>query len=195
MSRQPTKKFEEFAYVLDFLPRGYPDDTRPIFKKEPIVQALGDTYFTMLELIPRKGARFEPQEAVFIGRDKRDKIDHVKRRIPYEVLTANARSELPFIIDKLVEKTEQRFVEFFNNTRPLTTRMHSLELLPGIGKKLMWEILGERQKAPFTSFEDITERTHIRTPKEMIIKRIISELIREDKYCLFTRKPIEEHEK
>lgn len=195
MSRQPTKKFEEFAYVLDFLPRGYPDDTRPIFKKEPIVQALGDTYFTMLELIPRKGARFEPQEAVFIGRDKRDKIDHVKRRIPYEVLTATARSELPFIIDKLVEKTEQRFVDFFNNTRPLTTRMHSLELLPGIGKKLMWEILGERQKAPFTSFEEIAERTHIRSPKEMIIKRILSELIREDKYCLFTRKPIEGQEK
>lgn len=191
MSRPLTKKFEEYAYVLDFLPRGYSDDTRPMFKKEPIVQALGDTYFTLLELVPRKGARFEPQEAVFIGRDKRDKIDHVKRRIPYEVLTATARSELPFIIEKLVEKSEQRFVDFFNNTRPLTTRMHSLELLPGIGKKLMWELLGERQKAPFTSFEDIAERTHIRSPKEMIIKRILSELGREDKYCLFTRKPIE----
>ncbi|MFX1563255.1 MAG: DUF655 domain-containing protein [Promethearchaeota archaeon] len=191
MSRPPTKKFEEYAYVLDYLPRGYPDDTRPIFKKEPIVQALGDTYFTLLELVPRKGARFEPQEAVFIGRDRRDKIDHVKRRIAYEVLTATARSELPFIIEKLVEKSEQRFVDFFNNTRPLTTRMHSLELLPGIGKKLMWEILGERQKAPFTSFEDIAERTHIRSPKEMIIKRILSELGREDKYCLFTRKPID----
>jgi putative nucleotide binding protein len=191
MSKPLTKKFEEYAYVLDFLPRGYPDDTRPIFKKEPIVQALGDTYFTLLELIPRKGVRFEPQEAVFIGRDRREKIDHVKRRIPFEILTATARSELPFIIEKLVDKTEQRFVDFFNNTRPLTTRMHSLELLPGIGKKLMWEILGERQKTPFTSFEDIAERTHIRSPKEMIIKRILSELGREDKYCLFTRKPIE----
>ncbi len=193
-SRPSTKKFEEYAYVLDYLPRGYPEDSRPIFKKEPLVQAVGDTYFTLLELVPRKGARFEPQEAIFIGRDRRDKIDHVKRRITHDVLTATARSELPFIIEKLVEKAEQRFVEFFNEARPLTTRMHSLELLPGIGKKLMWDILEERRKAPFTSFQDISDRTQIRTPKELILKRILSELSGEDKYNLFTRKPVAEKE-
>jgi putative nucleotide binding protein len=193
-SRPPTKKFEEYAYVLDHLPRGYPEDTRPIFKKNPIVQAVGDTYFTLLELVPRKGARFSPQESIFIGRDRRDKIDHVKRRITFDVLTATARSELPFVIEKLVEKTKTRFVEFFNNARPLTTRMHSLELLPGIGKKLMWDILEERRKAPFTSFQDIAERTQIRAPKEIIVKRILMELSAEDKYNLFTRKPVVERE-
>ncbi|MFX1474587.1 MAG: DUF655 domain-containing protein [Promethearchaeota archaeon] len=193
MSR-PIKKFEEYAFVLDFLPRGYPEDTRPLFRKEAIVQAIGDTYFTLLELVPRKGARFEPHEAVFIGRDKRDKIDHVKRRITYDDLTATARSELPFIIEMLVGKSEERFVEFFNTSRPLTTRMHSLELLPGIGKKFMWQILKERQKALFTSFQDIAERTHIRSPKDIIIKRILSELQREDKYSLFTRKPAADRE-
>ncbi|MFX0170046.1 MAG: DUF655 domain-containing protein [Candidatus Hodarchaeota archaeon] len=193
-SRPPAKKFEEYAYVLDHLPRGYPEDTRPIFKKEPLVQAVGDTYFTLLELVPRKGARFNPHEAIFIGRDRRDKIDHVKRRITYDVLTASARSELPFIVEKLVEKTEQRFVEFFNNARPLTTRMHSLELLPGIGKKLMWDLLEERRKAPFTSFQDIAERTGIRAPKELVVKRIMVELSGEDKYNLFTRKPVIEKE-
>jgi len=175
--------------VLDFLPRGHPEDTRPLFKKEPIVQAVGDTYFTLLELVPRKGARFTLHEAIFIGKNQRDKIDHVKRRITYDRLTATARSELPFIIEKLVEKDEQRFVDFFNTSQPLTTRMHSLELLPGIGKKLMWEILKERQKAPFTSFQDIAERTHIRNPKDLIVRRIISELQAQDKYRLFTRKP------
>ena len=193
-SRSTSKKFEEYAYVLDYLPRGYPEDTRPIFKKEPIVQALGDTYFTLLELVPRKGARFEPQEAIFIGRNRREKIDHVKRRISYDVLTSSARSELPFIVERLVEKSEPRFVDFFNQTRPLTTRMHSLELLPGIGKKLMWEILKERQKAPFTGFQDIAERTQIRAPKEIIVKRILNELGGEDKYNLFTRKPVTEKE-
>jgi putative nucleotide binding protein len=193
MSR-PIKKFEEYAFVLDFLPRGYPDDTRPLFRKEPIVQAIGDTYFTLLELVPRRGARFEPHESVFIGRDKREKIDHVKRRITHDDLTATARSELPFIIEMLVGKAEQRFVHFFNNSRPLTTRMHSLELLPGIGKKFMWQILKERQKALFTSFQDIAERTHIRSPKDLIIKRILAELRQEDKYSLFTRKPTVDRE-
>lgn len=193
-ARPPTKKFEEYAYVLDHLPRGYSEDTRPIYKKEPIVQAVGDTYFTLLELVPRKGARFTPQEVIFIGRDRRDKIDHVKRRITFDVLTATARSELPFIIEKLVEKTEPQFVEFFNNAPPLTTRMHRLELLPGIGKKLMWDILEERRKAPFISFQDVADRTQIRAPKEIIVKRIMMELGGEDKYNLFTRKPIVEKE-
>ncbi len=145
-------------------------------------------------MVPRKGTRFDPQEAIFIGRNRRDKIDHVKRRISFDVLTSSARTELPFIIEKLVEKAEQRFVDFFNNSQPLTTRMHSLELLPGIGKKLMWEILGERQKAPFTSFQDIAERTQIRNPKEIVVKRILMELGHEDKYSLFTRKPLAEKE-
>lgn len=193
-ARPPTKKFEEYAYVLDHLSRGYPEDTRPIFKKDPIVQAVGDTYFTLLELVPRKGARFNPQESIFIGRDRRDKIDHVKRRITFDILTATARSELPFVIEKLVEKSEPRFVDFFNKARPLTTRMHSLELLPGIGKKLMWDILEERRKAPFTSFQDVAERTQIRAPKEIIVKRILMELGGEDKYNLFTRKPVAEKE-
>ncbi|MFX1300669.1 MAG: DUF655 domain-containing protein, partial [Promethearchaeota archaeon] len=133
-------------------------------------------------------------ESIFIGRDRRDKIDHVKRRITFDVLTASSRSELPFVIEKLVERSEQRFVDFFNNARPLTTRMHSLELLPGIGKKLMWDLLEERRKAPFTSFQDVADRTQIRNPKELIVKRILVELGGEDKYNLFTRKPAAEKE-
>ncbi|MHA2316023.1 MAG: DUF655 domain-containing protein [Candidatus Hermodarchaeia archaeon] len=145
-------------------------------------------------MVPRKGARFDQQESIFIGRDRRDKIDHVKRRITFDVLTASSRSELPFVVEKLVERSEQRFVNFFNNARPLTTRMHSLELLPGIGKKLMWDLLEERRKAPFTSFQDIADRTQIRNPKELIVKRILIELGGEDKYNLFTRKPVAEKE-
>ena len=65
-----------------------------------------------------------------------------------------------------------------------------LHLLPGIGKKLMWEILEEREKAPFTSFADISERIKaIPHPEKMILNRIMEEL--EDphvKYHLFTSK-------
>jgi putative nucleotide binding protein len=33
--------------------------------------------------------------------------------------------------------------------------MHSLEILPGHGKKHMWEILDEREIEPFNSFDDL----------------------------------------
>jgi len=45
---------EEYAIVLDFLPNGYPFDTRPTYKKTPIAQAIGKEHFTLLELVPKK---------------------------------------------------------------------------------------------------------------------------------------------
>ncbi|MEX2752324.1 MAG: DUF655 domain-containing protein, partial [Candidatus Freyarchaeota archaeon] len=115
------------------------------------------------------------------------KIDHVQRRIRYEDLTPTAKSELPFVIEKIVQLREKEFVDFFNNARPITTRMHQLKLIPGIGKKTMWLILEERKKEPFKSFENISSRVRMPEPKKAIVNRIMSELKGEDKYYLFTR--------
>ena len=146
---------EEKAIVLDFLPNGYPFDQRPMYRKNPIAQAIGLEHFTLLELVPKKGIFLQPHEEVYIGEGKREKIHHIIGKLPFEKLTSTARSELGFIIKELVDKNEKKFVDFFNNAQPLTTRMHQLELLPGLGKKHMWEILEVRKTKPFESFEDI----------------------------------------
>jgi putative nucleotide binding protein len=189
MPEEQQRKFEEYAYVLDHLQFGHPKDTRPLYKREPIVQAVGEDYFTLLELVPLPGATFAPRERVAIGKHGREKIDHVKRRIDYEELTQTAKDELQAVVEEIVSKNEGRFVAFFNHSGPVTTRMHALELLPGIGKKAMWQILEERKKGPFTSFEDIQKRTHIVDPKKMIIKRIFMEIKNEDKYYVFCKPP------
>jgi len=66
--------------------------------------------------------------------------------------------------------------------------MHMLHLLPGIGKKLMWEILDTRNLKPFDSFLDISTRIKsIPHPEKMIIARILEELQNKDvKYHVFT---------
>ena len=46
------KKFEDFAYVLDFLSRGMMG--RGAYRAEPMVQLLGESYFTLLEAIVMK---------------------------------------------------------------------------------------------------------------------------------------------
>ena len=52
-----------------------------------------------------------------------------------------------------------------------------LHLLPGIGKKLLWEILDEREKRPFDNFHDISTRIKsIPHPEKMIINRILEEI-------------------
>lgn len=168
---------EEYVYVLDYLPRGRAEDERPMHKKEPLVFALGESYFSLLELVPRRGKDFEIQERVYIGKKEREKIEYIKRRIDYDELTAAAKSELPYVIENLVKKYEKRFVDYFNKATPITTRLHALELLPGIGKKLMWEIIEERRKKPFESFEDISKRIKaISDPVKLIVGRIESEL-------------------
>ena len=187
MSYQTAKKYEEYAYILDFLRQGKLDMRRQAYTREPVAQAVGENFFTLLELTPKEGANFNAHERVFIGVGNRDKIDHVKRRIEFDELTATAKMELPFVVEIIVEHKKDYFTNFFNQSRPLTTRMHQLELLPGIGKKLMWEIIEERKKSPFKNFNDISERVRLTDPKKTIVKRVLMELEKEDKYQIFTR--------
>ena len=64
--------------------------------------------------------------------------------------------------------------------------MHQLNLLPGIGKRHMEEIIEKREENPFKSFEDIQERISLMPdPEKVIIKRIFIELNNEDKHKLF----------
>jgi putative nucleotide binding protein len=152
------------------------------------VQALGKTKFTLLELTPKKEAFLQPYEEVYIGEGKRDKIHHILGRLALNKLTATARSELEHVITEIVTADETQFVDFFNTAQPLTTRMHQLELLPGVGKKHMWEIIEERRFKPFTSFADIKERVNLLPdPKKVVIKRIIGEIEGKDKRKLFTQ--------
>ena len=107
----------------------------------PIIQAVGVTNFTILELVPKKDVHLKSGDQVYIGDGKRDHIHHINGRIPISKLTNTAKGELAIIIKMLIEINEEQFVEFFNKSQPLSMRMHQLELLPGLGKKHMWEII------------------------------------------------------
>ena len=154
-------KREEEAIILDFLPNGYATDSRPSHLKTSIAQAIGKNNLALLELVPRKGIFLQPYEEVYVGDQKRDKIHHVAGKIDVNKLTPTAKAEMNHVIKQIVKERESEFVEFFNKSQPLSTRMHSLELLPGLGKKHMWEILEERRGDSFTSFEDIKKRVKL----------------------------------
>ena len=113
-------------------------------------------------------------------------VTYIIGRIGFEELTASAKSELPSVISKIVENREKWFVNFFNTARAITPRMHALELVPGIGKKYMWQVINERQRKPFESFEDLQKRTELPNPVKLITKRVMEELEGDSKYRLFT---------
>ncbi len=182
------EKLEDYAYVLDFLPYGYPDDKRPIHKREPLAQVVGEKFFTLLEVSIKKGQNPLVMDRLYIGKGERDVVNKIKRRLKYDQLTPAAKSELPYVLEHIVKQQEERFVEFFNKAESITTRLHQLELLPGIGKKTMWAIIEERKKEPFKSFEDIARRVKgLQHPEKYIVNRIIYELQNPNtKYKLFT---------
>ena len=152
---------EDYAYILDYLPQGHPDNKR--FKREPIAFGIGETGFKILELIPKSNEILEIGERLYIGKDMvlRKKIMHVKRRISYDEMTTTAQKEVGYIIREIVKNNEDRFVNFYNEAHAISTRFHMLELLPGLGKKTMWAIVEARKKAPFTSFEDLSNVFHL----------------------------------
>ena len=179
---------ERTAVVLDFLPRGRPDDDRPQYERSPVALALGEADFRLVE------AALTDDAGVNIG----DRIgieppgENVKqlRRAAYDDLTSTAESELEYAIDRILETDEDRFVEFYNDAQPITTRLHVLNLLPGIGKKLRNNVLDARKRKPFASYEDIEERVAgLYEPKEVLAERILEELREEDlKYRIFARR-------
>ncbi len=176
---------EEYCIVLDFLPNGY-SDRRHV---EPVAQAIGTAFFTLLELVPRDDVALATEEKVYIGEGKRDKIRFIKGQMDYRDLTNAAQNELPVIIEKIVREGEARFVEFFNKATVVTPRMHQFQLLPGVGKKHMQDVLGERRKSPFASFADLMARVKLfPDPVKTIARRIMEETQNEEKYYLFVVK-------
>ena len=176
------KQKEEYAVVLDYLPYGYPLEG----KMMPIAQAIGESNLTLLQLIPRKGITLQLKQRVYIGEGKREEIYYILGRLPSEKMTENAKFQLDEFINACIEEKEKEFVEFFNTSTAINTRMHQIELLPGYGKKHMKEILEEREKNPFTGLEDLKRRIpSLPDPKTAIQKRIIKELTGRERNRLF----------
>lgn len=175
-------KKEDFAIVLDYLPYGYPLENKML----PIAQAIGLRNLTLLQLVPRRGLTFELKERVYIGDGKREKVLYILGRLPREKLTETAKIQLAEVIQKVVADNEPVFVDFFNKSQPINTRLHQLELLPGLGKKHMKAILEEREKKDFTSFQDIRDRVEgLPDSKKSVEKRILEELMEIQRQNLF----------
>lgn len=178
---------DDFIIVLDFLPHGKPNDR----KAEPVAQGIGEKFLNLLEVSVKDGITLKSNDKLYVGDDKRDQVKYIRGRIGYDELTNYAKNMVNEIVTDLVNKDEKRFINFFNKAGPVTTRLHSLELLPGIGKKHMWDIVGERRKRPFDDFKDLQTRIPmLADPKKMVIKRIIEDLEGKDRYRLFVGSPL-----
>jgi len=184
--REP-KKYEEYAYVLDYLPHGRPGAPRTSHSAQGALQLLGEEYFTLLEASPKPDVEYNIRDRIFVGKGSRARVGHILGRITYDELTSSSKAELPAVVETIVQENERRFIDFINDSPSLTPRMHSLELIPGIGKRLMFQILELRERYPFEGYEDLKDRTSLSDPVKLLSRRVLKELSEDEKYYIFTR--------
>ncbi|SDZ85063.1 putative nucleotide binding protein [Haloplanus vescus] len=176
-----------YAVVLDHLPHGRPGDDRPQYKKSPLAYALGESEFRLLELTLDDDADVSIGDRIVLAPDsEREAVTRI-REVEYDDLSNAANSELEYGVEEIVDRHERRFVDYYNDAQPITLRLHQLNLLPGIGKKLRNDVLDERKRQPFESFEELEERiAGLHDPKGVLVERILEELRDEDlKYRTF----------
>ncbi|MFC6613460.1 DUF655 domain-containing protein [Halopenitus salinus] len=176
-----------YAVAIDVLPTGRPDDDRPQYQKSPIAYALGESDFRLFELTLSDDADASVGDRIAIEPTADADIVSRYREVDHDELTHNAAAEIEYAVERIVEENERRFVDFYNEAEPITLRLHRLNLLPGIGKKLRNTILDERKRGPFESFEDVSERiSGLHRPKEVLVERILEEIREDDlKYRVF----------
>lgn len=190
---QQYKKPKEFAlptgttiYILDVLEHGHVRDGRR--GQFPLVQAIEAPDFNLFELSYKRGAEIKLQDKVVLGPNS--VVGKVRKRLTYHKLTQTSKDLLSSTIEIHIEEAEQLYLSFLNTAGPITTKRHKLSLLPGVGQKLLWEIIDQRNKVPFKSYSDFDERIKsIHNVKTLIAKRILNEIIDdEEKHYLFVKR-------
>ena len=180
------RKFEEYAYVLDFKSRGHSSTVRG--RVGIIVTAIGEERLTLLEILGLENSTFDVGERIYIGKEGRTKVQSVLGKMDYVKISDSAKDEIPTVVESIVTKNEAKFVDYINNAQPLTPRIHALELIPGIGKTYLNVIIKEREKGPFESFVDIEKRVGLEEPIKHMSQRIIEEISGETRMNLFVKR-------
>ncbi len=180
------RKYEEYAYVLDFKSRGKSITVHG--RTGVIVVALGEERLTLLEILGVEDTVFTAGEKIYIGKDGRSNVKSVLGKISYNKISTDAKSEIPIVVQELIIKNEKRFVNYLNTAQPLTPRIHALELIPGIGKTYLNVLLQEREKKPFESYDDIERRVGLKEPINNLKKRILEEISGETRMNIFVKR-------
>ena len=181
-----SRKYEEYAYVLDFSTRGRSKTVRG--REGVIVTALGEERLTLLEILGLDESEFEIGEKIYIGKEGRTKVQSVLGKLDYENISSTAQNEVTSVVESIVKNNEQRFVDYVNNAQPLTPRKHSLELIPGIGKTYLKLILEQISRNKFSDYQDMEERAGLKDPVHHITKRIMEEITGETQFHLFVKR-------
>ncbi len=133
----------------------------------------------VIRLRPKPGAPLQMVgDRIYMG------IDHAQRDVVQDVLgfarirdLSNAAStELPTVIQQIIEDSPDVFIQqFFNRAGNLSLKMHAFELLPGVGNKKAMDMVASRGRVGWENFAQLDEDCGINAA-ELLAKRFVSEI-------------------
>ena len=186
MGNTQLRKYEEYAYILDYKSRAKSTTVRG--RTGVIIIALGEERLTLLEILGIENSTFDVGERIYIGKEGRTKIESVLGKMDYAKISDSAKNEISTVVKSIVIKNETKFVDYINNAQPLTPRIHALELIPGIGKTYLHVIIKEREISLFENFNDIEKRAGLKEPINHLSQRIVEEISGETRMNLFVKR-------
>ena len=98
----PPRKYDEYAYVLDFNSRGKSSTVRG--RDGIIVTAIGESRLTLLVILGIPNSTFEIGEKIYIGKEGRTKVLSVLGKMEYEKISSSAHSELETVVENIVTR-------------------------------------------------------------------------------------------
>ena len=136
---------------------------------------VGTDYFQLVDFELNPDADAKVQDKVFIGKGN-DIIKQERAQLSYDDLNKDEEFELEKAINSIVIANEPKYVKFFNEQSKDASKLHHLD---GISRKSGSKILAEKElNGDFEGFEDIDSRIKfIESSKELIVKRVLYELI------------------
>lgn len=176
---------EPSAIIIDLHEDLLPKGTRggEYRRHYPVLVVVGAKKFTVQKVYLKHQLNVAVGDIIDLTQHKDDFI--TTKRHPASDWSVGLRDLVEEMVAQLLRENEEQYVQFFNNAKLITTKLHQLKLLPGVGEKRVSKILKTRDMKPFESYADIEERVGI-DPVAVVTARVLEELEEPQRYHLFT---------
>ena len=112
MGHTQLRKYEEYAYVLEYKSRIKSTTVRG--RTGTIIVAIGEERLTLLEILGIEGSTFDVGERIYIGKEGRTKVESVLGKMDYTKISDPAKNEIPRVVTLIVTQNEKKFVDYIN---------------------------------------------------------------------------------
>jgi putative nucleotide binding protein len=168
--------YEEYGYVIYKI-----DHKHSVF-------ILGTQKFTPLELTLKNDQKVELFEKVYLGNNKRTKIENISKWISENEFSCASKNIVLEIVEKIILENKDYYLNYINDNIIKEEYKNLLIRALCIGPKTYTKILNARKVKPFDCFTDLEKRASTKVVVKNIAEKIYNEISGKDRFRVFSNK-------